>query len=83
MDLVAGVKKIIVLMEHNAKDGTAKLVKQCSLPLTGVKVVDMIITELGVFNIEDGKLYLDEIAPEITQEEIAKRTEAAYQSRIK
>jgi 3-oxoacid CoA-transferase subunit B len=81
MDLVAGVKKIVVLMEHNAKDGGAKLVKQCSLPLTGVKVVDMIITELGVFTIEEGKLYLDEIAPGISEEDVAKRTEAAYTRR--
>jgi 3-oxoacid CoA-transferase subunit B len=78
MDLVAGVKKIVVLMEHNAKDGSAKLVKECSLPLTGVKVVDMIITELGVFVIEEGVLKLIEIAPDVTVEEIQKRTEATF-----
>ncbi len=78
MDLVAGVKKIVVLMEHNAKDGSAKLVKKCSLPLTGVGVVDMIITELGVFVIEEGKLKLIEKAEGITTEEIKKRTEAEF-----
>jgi len=78
MDLVAGVKKIIVLMEHNAKDGSAKLVKQCTLPLTGVQVVDQIITELGVFVIEDKTLRLIELAPGITVEEITKHTEAKF-----
>ena len=53
MDLVAGVKKVIILMEHNAKDGTSKLVKECNLPLTGMSVVNMIITDLGVFEIEN------------------------------
>ena len=80
MDLVAGVKKIVVLMEHNAKDGTAKLVKKCSLPLTGVNVVDIIITELGVFTIEDGKMKLTEIADGVTLDDIKKRTEAAFVS---
>lgn len=78
MDLVAGVKKIVVLMEHNAKDGSAKLVKQCTLPLTGVKVVDIIITELGVFTIDESGLTLREIAPGITEDEIRKRTEATF-----
>lgn len=78
MDLVAGVKKIIILMEHNTRDGGPKLVKKCSLPLTGVNVVDMIITELGVFVIENGRMKLAELAPGVTQEEIRKRTEAAF-----
>ena len=78
MDLVAGVKKIVVLMEHNAKDGSAKLVKKCSLPLTGVAVVDIIITEIGVFSIEKGKLTLIEKHPDIEVEEIKKRTEASF-----
>lgn len=82
MDLVAGVKKIVVLMEHNAKDGSAKLVKQCTLPLTGVSVVDLIITELGVFAIEDGKLVLKELAAGITLDEVKKRTEAQFEVRI-
>ncbi len=83
MDLVAGVKKIVVLMEHNAKDGSAKLVKQCTLPLTGVGVVDTIITELGVFTIKNGKLFLNEIATGITEAEIRERTEAAFESDIR
>ncbi|MBN66626.1 MAG: succinyl-CoA--3-ketoacid-CoA transferase, partial [Rickettsiales bacterium] len=53
MDLVAGVKKIVVIMDHNAKDGSAKLVKECNLPLTGTGVVDMVITNLGVFTVDE------------------------------
>ena len=79
MDLVAGVKKVVVIMEHNAKDGAAKLVKQCSLPLTGRKVVDMVITDLGVFTLAAGKLTLIETAPGVTAEEIAGRTEAPFE----
>lgn len=76
MDLVAGVKKIVVLMEHNAKDGAAKLVKKCSLPLTGVQVVDIIITELGVFAVENNALRLLETAPGVELEQIKLHTEA-------
>lgn len=81
MDLVAGVKKIIVIMEHNAKDGASKIVKECSLPLTGVNVVDMIITELGVFEFrDDGKLYCTQMAPDIlTRQEIIDRTEVKFE----
>ena len=82
MDLVAGVKKIVVLMEHNAKDGTPKLVKTCNLPLTGVKVVDIVITDLAVFTIADGKLTLVEKHPDISVDDITKRTEAAFTSAI-
>lgn len=82
MDLVAGVKKIVVLMDHNAKDGSAKIVKECSLPLTGTEVVDMIITDLGVFRIENGKLYLTEVAPEVTESEIRERTDAPFTSKL-
>jgi 3-oxoacid CoA-transferase B subunit len=79
MDLVAGVKKIVVVMEHNAKDGSAKLVRECSLPLTGAKVVDMVITELGVFEFRaDGKLYMIEIAPEVLKQEVKDRTDARF-----
>jgi 3-oxoacid CoA-transferase B subunit len=78
MDLVAGVKRVVVLMDHNAKDGSAKLLKQCDLPLTGAGVVDMVITELGVFEIEDGQMKLREIAPGVTLDEIRGRTEAEF-----
>ena len=78
MDLVAGVKRIVVIMEHNAKDGAAKLVKQCSLPLTGLGVVDLIITELGVFEITGGAMRLIELAPGISEAEVKGRTEASY-----
>jgi 3-oxoacid CoA-transferase subunit B len=77
MDLVAGVKKVVVLMEHNAKDGSAKLVKECSLPLTGTKVVHLVITELGVFAI-DGKLKLIELAPGVSVDDIKGKTEAPF-----
>ena len=78
MDLVAGVKKVVVIMEHNAKDGAAKLVNQCSLPLTGKKVVNMVITDLGVFTIESGTLTLIELAGGVSLEEIRSRTEAPF-----
>jgi 3-oxoacid CoA-transferase B subunit len=78
MDLVAGVKRVVVLMDHNAKDGSAKLLKQCTLPLTGQGVVDLVVTELGVFEIAGGKMTLIEIADGATLDEIAARTEAAY-----
>lgn len=78
MDLVAGVKKVVVIMDHNARDGSAKLLKKCSLPLTGVNVVDMVISDLGVFNINENGIVLKEIAPEITISEIRDRTEAEF-----
>jgi len=78
MDLVAGVKRIVVIMEHTAKDGSPKLVSKCSLPLTGVAVVDLIITDLAVFEIIDGQMKLIELAPGITAEEVRSKTQAAY-----
>lgn len=79
MDLVAGVQKILIVMEHNTKDGGAKLVKECNLPLTGVGVVDMIITELGVFEFRNGTLYLTELAPGVLKQEVRDRTEAHFE----
>ncbi len=78
MDLVAGVKRVVVIMEHNAKDGSAKLVHECSLPMTGVGVVDLIITDLGVFEIVNGAMQLIELADGVTLEEIKAKTEATF-----
>ena len=80
MDLVAGVKKIIVVMEHNAKDGSAKFIPDCTLPLTGRNVVDMIITELAVFARADhnSPFRLVELAPGVTPAEVKAKTTANY-----
>ncbi len=75
MDLVAGVKKVLVLMDHNAKDGSPKIVTKCTLPLTGKEVVNLIITNLGVFEVDNGIKVL-EIAPDISKQEIINSTEA-------
>jgi 3-oxoacid CoA-transferase subunit B len=80
MDLVAGVKKIIVVMEHNSKDGGAKFIPICTLPLTGKNVVDMIITDLAVFARPDhnSPFKLLEMAPGVSADEIAEKTTAHY-----
>ena len=77
MDLVAGVGRVIVITDHNNKKGDAKLLKECTLPLTGQKVVDMIITDLGVFNVVKGGLKCTELAPGVTMDEVKAKTEAA------
>ncbi|MCJ8512180.1 CoA transferase subunit B [Acinetobacter lwoffii] len=77
MDLVAGVQKVVVLMEHCAKDGTPKIVPQCSLPLTGQAVVNRIITDLGVLDVTPDGIQLVELAPEVSFEEIQKVTGVA------
>ncbi|MBS2962679.1 CoA transferase subunit B [Actinocrinis puniceicyclus] len=74
MDLVHGAKKVVVLMEHVARDGGHKLVKECSLPLTGKRVVNRVITDLAVIDIEDGGLTLRELAPGVTVEQVAAAT---------
>ena len=74
MDLVAGVKKVIVLMEHNSKDGSSKIVENCSLPLTGKGVVNKIITNLGVFEVNNG-ITLIELADNVTKEDILEKTD--------
>ncbi|MDX1960888.1 MAG: 3-oxoacid CoA-transferase subunit B [Leptospiraceae bacterium] len=79
MDLVAGAKRVIVVMEHVSKNGTSKLLHECSLPLTGKKCVQMVITELGVFEFKEGKMLLTEIAKDVTLDEIKARTEASYE----
>ena len=76
MDLVAGVKRVVVIMDHANKAGESKLLKACTLPLTGIKVVNRIITNLGVFDVVEGGLKVIEIAPGVTREEINKFTEA-------
>ena len=75
-------KKVVVLMEHNAKDGGAKLVKECNLPLTGKRVVNMVISDLGVFTIESGKVQLIELADGVTLDEVRQRTEAPFTSLV-
>jgi 3-oxoacid CoA-transferase subunit B len=80
MDLVAGVKKVVVVMEHSAKN-EPKLLKKCSLPLTGAGVVDMVITDLGVFAIDktgSSGMTLIELAPEVTLDEIRAKTDANF-----
>jgi 3-oxoacid CoA-transferase subunit B len=79
MDLVAGVKKVVVIMEHSAKN-EPKLLHKCNLPLTGAGVVDMVITDLGVFEIDrkGGGMTLKEVAPGVTLDEIKSKTEATY-----
>jgi 3-oxoacid CoA-transferase subunit B len=90
MDLVAGVKKVVVVMEHTAKakDGTEerKLLRRCTLPLTGAGVVDMVITDLGVFTIDkkgDGGMALVELAPGVTVDEIRDKTEGTFRVALK
>jgi 3-oxoacid CoA-transferase subunit B len=81
MDLVAGVKKIIVVMDHTAKDGSPKFIPECTLPLTGKGVVDMIITNLGVFHRPDhaSAFRLIELAPGVSETDIAAFTTAQYE----
>ncbi|HEY1638072.1 MAG TPA: CoA transferase subunit B [Rhizomicrobium sp.] len=77
MDLVAGVKRCVVIMDHTDKAGRPKLLKQCTLPLTGIHCVQRIVTNLGVFDVVEGGLHLSQAAPDVTREEIAAKTEAA------
>ena len=76
MDLVAGVKRVIVIMDHANKKGESKLLKECTLPLTGKGVVDRIITNLGVFDVVEGGLKVVELAPEVDMDEVRSKTEA-------
>ena len=80
MDLVAGVKRVIVLMEHTAR-GEAKLLHRCTLPLTGKGVVDLVITDLGVFTIDRTRMTLVELAADVTLDEVREKTEASFTAR--
>ena len=75
MDLVAGAKRVIIAMEHTTKEGEPKIVKECSLPLTGVCVVDLIVTELGVIEVTPQGLVLREVAPGVAPEAVQEATE--------
>ena len=86
MDLVAGVKRVVVVMEHTSKDGASKLLKQCTLPLTGVNVVDLVITDLGVFEIDkhgQQPMKLIQLADDISVDEITAKTEATFINALK
>jgi 3-oxoacid CoA-transferase B subunit len=80
MDLVAGVKRVVVVMEHVEKSGAPKLLKACTLPLTGVRVVDLVITDLAVFEVDKarGGLKLVETAPDVSLDELRARTDASF-----
>jgi 3-oxoacid CoA-transferase subunit B len=81
MDLVAGVKKIVVVMEHTAKDGSSKVLRSCSLPLTGSGVVDLLITDLAVFSLKRGDptgMILKQLADGVTLDEVKAKTQADY-----
>lgn len=79
MDLVAGVQRVVVLMEHVAKGGAHKILRECTLPLTGRRVVNRIITDLGVLDVTEGGLKLVELAPGVTLEDLQARTGADIQ----
>jgi len=79
MDLVAGVKRVVVVMDHASKSGAPKLLHKCSLPLTGKQVVDMVITNLGVFEIKEGEgMSLTQLAPGVSVDEVKSLTEADF-----
>ncbi|HEV2114050.1 MAG TPA: CoA transferase subunit B [Terriglobales bacterium] len=76
MDLVAGARRVIIAMEHTTREGAPKILKRCTLPLTGVKVVDTIVTEMAYMRVTPQGLVLEEVAPGLTAEEVQRSTEA-------
>jgi 3-oxoacid CoA-transferase subunit B len=82
MDLVAGTPRVVVLMEHAAKDGTPKIVQECTLPLTGTRVVNRIITNLAVLDVTPDGLVLRALAPGVTGEQVAELTEPPFTSEL-
>ncbi|MGO1058358.1 3-oxoacid CoA-transferase subunit B [Planococcus sp. FY231025] len=78
MDLLVGAKKVFVTMSHTSKDGSSKLLKRCTYPITSTRQVDMIFTELAVFKVKDGQLKLVDLMPGATIEEVREKTEAAF-----
>ncbi len=79
MDLVASAKRVVVIMEHAAKDGAPKILKECNLPLTGRRVVHRIITELATIDVTESGLVLREVAPNVSAREVQERTEPTLQ----
>jgi 3-oxoacid CoA-transferase subunit B len=84
MDLVAGVKRVIVVMEHANKTGQSKILKKCTLPLTGSGCIDMVITDLAVFEVDrkGGGMTLIELAPDVSLDDVKAKTEAAFASKL-
>ncbi|AQQ55187.1 succinyl-CoA--3-ketoacid-CoA transferase [Planococcus lenghuensis] len=78
MDLLVGAKKVFVTMSHTSKDGSPKLLRECTYPITSTRQVDMIFTELAVFSVEEGGLILVDLMPGATIEEVREKTEAAF-----
>jgi 3-oxoacid CoA-transferase subunit B len=85
MDLVAGVRRVVVVMDHVEKSGAPKLLKECTLPLTGAGVVDLLITDLGVFDIDrkGGGVTLTELAPGVSVDDVRAKTEAEFSVKIR